>query len=75
MKMKPMSFGWILWACVSMLLITHFSSAAAVAGKPNILFVIMDDVGVDQLALFGYGGYGQFGPLGQSALPAPQHRP
>ncbi len=67
-----MSFGWILWACVSMLLITHFSSAAAVAGKPNILFVIMDDVGVDQLALFGYGGYGQFGPLGQSALPAPQ---
>jgi hypothetical protein len=23
---------------------------------PNILFIIMDDVGVDQMALFGYGG-------------------
>lgn len=26
--------------------------------KPNILFVVMDDVGVDQLSLFGYGGMG-----------------
>lgn len=24
--------------------------------KPNILFVIMDDVGIDQMAVFGYGG-------------------
>jgi hypothetical protein len=24
--------------------------------KPNILFVIMDDVGIDQMASFGYGG-------------------
>src|SRR5258706_14185366 len=23
---------------------------------PNILFVIMDDVGIDQMRLFGYGG-------------------
>lgn len=28
----------------------------AAAAKPNILFVIMDDVGVDQMASFGYGG-------------------
>ena len=27
-----------------------------VAGKPNILFVIMDDVGIDQMESFGYGG-------------------
>jgi hypothetical protein len=26
------------------------------AAKPNILFVIMDDVGIDQMASFGYGG-------------------
>ena len=26
------------------------------ATKPNILFVIMDDVGIDQLSSFGYGG-------------------
>ena len=25
-------------------------------GKPNILFVIMDDVGIDQMTSFGYGG-------------------
>lgn len=24
--------------------------------RPNILFVIMDDVGIDQMAIFGYGG-------------------
>lgn len=26
------------------------------SGPPNILFVIMDDVGIDQMASFGYGG-------------------
>ena len=31
-------------------------STAAPATKPNILFVIMDDVGIDQMAAFGYGG-------------------
>ena len=24
--------------------------------KPNILFIVMDDVGIDQMAVFGYGG-------------------
>jgi arylsulfatase A-like enzyme len=38
------------------------------AGKPNILFVIMDDVGIDQLKLFGYGGRGG-GPLGPPKTP------
>ena len=27
---------------------------------PNILFVIMDDVGIDQMTVFGYGGVGPF---------------
>ena len=31
-------------------------SAAPAQKRPNILFVIMDDVGVDQLRSFGYGG-------------------
>jgi arylsulfatase A-like enzyme len=26
------------------------------SAKPNILFIIMDDVGIDQLRIFGYGG-------------------
>lgn len=31
-------------------------AGAAPAGPPNILFVILDDVGVDQMASFGFGG-------------------
>lgn len=31
-------------------------SAPGTAAPPNILFVIMDDVGIDQMASFGYGG-------------------
>ena len=32
------------------------NTAANDSSKPNILFVIMDDVGIDQMAMFGYGG-------------------
>ena len=38
------------------------------AAKPNILFVIMDDVGIDQMKLFGYGGRG-VGPLAPPRTP------
>jgi arylsulfatase A-like enzyme len=31
-------------------------SRAAATQPPNILFIIMDDVGIDQLKIFGYGG-------------------
>ena len=34
------------------------SVAIAATAPPNILLVIMDDVGVDQMASFGYGGVG-----------------
>jgi len=30
--------------------------AAAATDKPNILFIILDDVGIDQMKLFGFGG-------------------
>jgi arylsulfatase A-like enzyme len=33
----------------------HHGVAQAVA-RPNILFIILDDVGIDQLKLFGFGG-------------------
>jgi Sulfatase len=37
--------------------ITDTSPASHHNGKrPNILFIIMDDVGIDQLTVFGYGG-------------------
>ena len=32
------------------------SSADAKKSRPNILFIIMDDVGIDQMDIFGYGG-------------------
>jgi hypothetical protein len=41
---------------------------AMAAAKPNILLVIMDDVAVDQLKLFGYGGLGS-GPLAPPKTP------
>lgn len=45
----------VLLACV--LGGCHDNSDEAAAGQPpNILFVIMDDVGVDQMQVFGYGG-------------------
>ncbi|MGB7524971.1 MAG: sulfatase-like hydrolase/transferase, partial [Castellaniella sp.] len=31
-------------------------AAPAESGKPNIIFVMMDDVGIDQMTSFGYGG-------------------
>jgi hypothetical protein len=31
-------------------------TAAPASGPPNILFFIMDDVGIDQMQIFGYGG-------------------
>lgn len=34
----------------------HKTAQAATSDKPNIIFVILDDVGIDQLALFGNGG-------------------
>lgn len=60
-------------SCVAMLSMAAVAMVIALApaqaaGKPNILFVIMDDVGVDQLALFGYGGFGK-GPLAPPATP------
>jgi len=50
-------------AAVALLVLASASSAAQVAKKPkknpsppNILFVMMDDVGIDQMQVFGYGG-------------------
>jgi len=43
-------------------------SPAMSAPKPNILFMVMDDVGIDQLSLFGYGGPG-VGPLAPPKTP------
>lgn len=42
--------------------------SSAHATPPNILFVIMDDVGIDQMAAFGYGGLdAQANPTDSSA--------
>ncbi|WP_255474804.1 hypothetical protein [Pusillimonas sp. ANT_WB101] len=32
------------------------SSETPVQQSPNILFIVLDDLGVDQLPVFGYGG-------------------
>ena len=35
---------------------TTLPAANSGSARPNILFVIMDDVGIDQMRSFGYGG-------------------
>lgn len=49
-----------LAAVVSTLALTACNSSSNTASndttQPNILFVIMDDVGIDQMSVFGYGG-------------------
>src|SRR5690349_11087740 len=32
------------------------SAGAPGASRPNILFIVLDDVGIDQMRIFGYGG-------------------
>ena len=48
-------FGMTIMLAGSTLLFC-MPATAAKAKKPNVLFVIMDDVGIDQLAALGYGG-------------------
>jgi arylsulfatase A-like enzyme len=45
--------GWALVAVLSAFL--GPGPQAAAARPPNILFIIMDDVGIDQMRVFGYG--------------------
>jgi len=55
-----MSRGIMILSLLAGLLFHALPAHAATSGnsKPNILFVIMDDVGIDQMKLFGYGGRG-----------------
>ena len=57
MKRKSLMAAALL-PVVAMALAIVSPVAMAAAGLPNILLVIMDDVGVDQMASFGYGGVG-----------------
>ena len=62
---EPMRSTWLA-RCATLLLVLATALAVASCGggragsansaSPNILFVIMDDVGIDQMAAFGYGG-------------------
>ncbi|HWS95737.1 MAG TPA: sulfatase-like hydrolase/transferase, partial [Candidatus Methylomirabilis sp.] len=55
---------WVLLVCSTLLAHALGPRAAATSGHgvraanagPNILFIIMDDVGIDQMKIFGYGG-------------------
>ena len=53
--MKSKSLPFLLSACLAANLVP-VSQAAPVQKRPNILFIIMDDVGIDQMRSFGYGG-------------------
>lgn len=57
MKRKSLMASTVL-PVVAMALAIISPMAMAAPEPPNILLVIMDDVGVDQMASFGYGGVG-----------------
>ncbi len=46
--------AWLTLLAASLALLA--GPVAAAPKTPNILFIIMDDVGIDQLSTFGYGG-------------------
>lgn len=58
--MRKAAWWQALWAVAALLVLGSCGGSGGGAGggsaAPNILFVIMDDVGVDQMASFGYGG-------------------
>lgn len=56
--MRVRAFLWVMALIVTTL---HLASCSGTSNEsdlrpPNILFVIMDDVGIDQMPSFGYGG-------------------
>lgn len=55
---KAAAPAWRLFLACAILALTSCggSGGGTAAPRPNILFVIMDDVGIDQMASFGYGG-------------------
>ncbi len=73
----PSLFSCLLVALTTLLVSCDSSDNHRVeTPPPNILFVIMDDVGIDQMTVFGYGGVGPFdessNPQERSALRSPQ---
>jgi hypothetical protein len=50
---------WVLTFCALLLLFAAWSGPVAAKPPPqppNILYIVLDDVGIDQMRLFGYGG-------------------
>src|SRR3546814_2327962 len=48
--------GRLVLLMISMLLLTGCSSDAVVQQKHNIIFIVIDDFGLDQMTSYGYGG-------------------
>ncbi len=54
--------GWAAVCLLAMMVLagcggsSSGSGSASTANRPNIVLVLMDDIGIDQWALFGYGG-------------------
>ena len=55
MNKRPACVMFVL-GCLGLAGTPTLSQATTPSPRPNILFVIMDDVGIDQMRSFGYGG-------------------
>ena len=47
--------GWLIGMALLLATSSWAQASNGQAKRPNILFIIMDDVGIDQLSVFGYG--------------------
>jgi hypothetical protein len=56
--MRLKALGGTLMATLigTSILVSTATAQAETASKPNIFFIIMDDVGIDQMKVFGFGG-------------------
>jgi hypothetical protein len=71
-RMGKIGMGLILalWACgVAMAQHVTTNAAKAQTNSPNILLIIMDDVGIDQMTSFGYGGIPDQGETDANNIP------
>jgi len=53
---KRTAWFMLVLGCLALVGTANIAHATAPAPRPNILFIVMDDVGIDQMKSFGYGG-------------------
>ncbi len=59
LHLTPLRARWACWLAAALCALGTVvapASARPPPERPNILFFVLDDVGIDQMKVFGYGG-------------------